>query len=608
MTTTELLAYVLAVAIPVFYIYIIFTLDFFGTTKRSIILFSALWGAIGAFGLAYIVNSQMATIMGWALVTGLTAPSVEEILKASFLAYYVQRPAFRYVVDGAVYGFSVGIGFAAIENISYISNDVSGGTLSLAVSRVLSTALMHAVASGIVGLSLGALRRVRTRTRQVLNYAGILVAMVIHIVFNNLVQVLEGPLLLLVAIGFGIGGGVLLAFLINQQLEDEKERFQETLGLHVGVSEGERMAVQSMATARMESVFKLMEEDFGPEKVELIRRLLATQANIGILQNNLKSPSGERLRKAWEEEIAELQEDVKQMRKKLDYFVAQYIDRVFPAEDNQLLQEELGRLDPSLVHTFDMFMRLSDLSRSYTPEQLEEMADQLAQIDIFKNVPTGYLENLSRAIKYRTFEDGEMLFDQGTIGDTMYLVKAGEIEIILVQVDKTERSLKFLGPGKVVGEFAVLDGETRSARAKAKGQLTVGILQRQAFLRFIQSRPQVIMAMLQVLAEKARYTTKSVEESIKFAQYIANGEYHTLQMMAAERLDAENAAMHQKIDPTKPLGTIEIKTMFMGETETVEMNEKTADKLCQAFAKAAMAIDVQERQLKRQLIRPATES
>ena len=533
----------------------------------------------------------------------LTAPILEEILKAAILFVFIWNPRFRYVVDGAIYGFAVGIGFASMENLSYVYYDISDGAISLAISRVLSTALMHATASGVVGLSLGSLRRVHSQWRRALNIAGIFVAMFIHMSFNNLVSEegtlwgdpleLDGHIILLIAIGLGIGGGVLIAFLINQELKDEKESFEKALGLHVGVSTGERQAVQNVGSEAMEGIFKQMEEDFGDGKVLLIRRLLATQANIGILQNNLESPATDRLRKAWETEIEELKEEVKQLRQQLGMYVNSFLNNVFPENHNPLWQQELGNYDPTMVHTFDTFMRVSELAASFTPEELAEMAERLKEIEIFKDVTPANLESLSRAIETKTFSAGTMIFDQGAEGDAMYLVKEGKIDIILVQSDGTEKHLKYLGEGKVVGEFSVLDGDTRSARARAEGELTVGVLQRQTFLMFIQSRPHVILAMLKYLASKARYTTLSVEESIKYAQHIADGEYERLKAMAAATKTIK------AISPDATPEELEEEMALLGDDgEPTDINADTADIICRTFAKVAESIQEQEKELR----------
>ena len=154
------------------------------------------------------------------MVVSLTAPLVEEILKALVLLYFTRQPSFHYFVDGAVYGFGVGIGFAMIENLAYVSATPS---LALAITRVLSTSLMHAMASGIVGLSLGRLRRTRMRCCPLL--IGIGGAVALHILYNNIVNMLTGPALLIAAVTIGVGGAGVIALQIVHALRQEKEQF-----------------------------------------------------------------------------------------------------------------------------------------------------------------------------------------------------------------------------------------------------------------------------------------------------------------------------------------------------------------------------------------------
>jgi len=254
---------------------------------------------------------------------------------------------------------------------------------------------------------------------------------------------------------------------------------------------------------------------------------LAIQANIGILRNNLQGPASERLRRAWEEEIAAYQAEMEEVRRQLGRSVLLFVQRVFPANDPSLqdvLNEELSRFDPTFVHRFDMFMRISGLAETFTPEQLSAMAERLSQIDIFRDVSLANLENLSRAIKVQEFEDGAVLFNAGDEGNAMYLVEEGQIAIY-VPSNGSEKLLRIFEPGSVVGEFSLLDGRPRSARAQAVGPLRTLMLERQVFTMFIQSRPQVVLAMLRYLADKVRYTTRSVEAAVEWMTRISRGEY-----------------------------------------------------------------------------------
>lgn len=548
MTVTSIIAYVIALAIPVFAIYLIMALDLFKTARLYTLMLCVLWGAVGAFGLAYLINKgvlEQLMLTGASrsesmqLVVRLTAPIIEEVLKALILVFLIRRPSFRYFVDGAIYGFGVGIGFAVVENFFYLSG--SNATLALAASRVLSTSLMHAMASAIVGISLGRLRRSDAR---LLPIVGILVAITVHIVYNNIVNALEGPVLLLVAISIGVGGAGLIGLQINQGLNAEKKRFTQTFVKKMDVSEGEVKSIQRMGGSGIEEMMSQLQASVGDENIALIRRMLVTQANIGILQNNLSSGNvSERLRVAWEAEIAERRAEFQQIRKELGRSVMQYMNSMFPSDDPAMsnwLQEEMSQSDPTMVHTFDIFMKTSGLAETFTSEQLEALADSLNQIEIFKNVSMADLENLGRAIKVIDFKPGEMLFDQGDEGDAMYMVEEGGITIYAIDRQGREKVIRTFGPGSVVGDFAVLDGQPRSARARSSGTLKALVLQRHMFKMFIQSRPQVILAVMKVLADKARFTTNTVEDSIRNLSNITQGNYsEVVQLVDAQPQPSE---------------------------------------------------------------------
>lgn len=542
MNAASLIAYGIAIAIPILAIYLIYALDLFGTGKIGTVAICMAWGATFAFGLAYLINTgavnilisngQMSRSAAIDLIITRIAPVVEEILKSLILVYFIRSPRFRYFVDGAVYGFGVGIGFSVVENLFYLAN--ANADLTLAISRVLSTSLMHATASAMVGISLGQLRRSDNAGKIAWRIAGMVAAVGIHIAYNSFVNRddLTGTILLLTAIGLGIGGSIIIGVLINIGIAEEKRSFSETLTIDIDVSEGERKAIQRLGGSTLDQKLSEFGQAFGDENVALIRRLLVKQANIGILQNNLSSANvSARLRRAWEQEIEELQGEVAQIRKQLGIYVSAYLQTIFPTDDEALwntINEEVATNDPTLVHTFDMFMRVSQMAETFTPEQLVAMAERLQKISFFKYISLADLENLSRAISVVRFKPGQMLFDKGDDGDAMYMIEEGQINIFTLDQNGSEKYLRTFYPGDVVGDFAVLDGQPRSARARAVGSLTTLALTRQAFMMFIQSRPQVILAVLHVLAEKARFTTSSVEKSISAASNIAQGNYDQL--------------------------------------------------------------------------------
>ena len=68
---------------------------------------------------------------------------------------------------------------------------------------------------------------------------------------------------------------------------------------------------------------------------------------------------------------------------------------------------------------------------------------------------------------------GETLFDQGTMGDSIYVVTEGEVELIRELADGGEETLKIAGPGDYFGEFGPLFALPRAATARARTSATL---------------------------------------------------------------------------------------------------------------------------------------
>jgi putative ABC transport system ATP-binding protein len=62
---------------------------------------------------------------------------------------------------------------------------------------------------------------------------------------------------------------------------------------------------------------------------------------------------------------------------------------------------------------------------------------------------------------------GDVLFEQGSRGDLVYVVEDGQIEIVRSRDDGTEESVAFVEPGAYFGELAPMFGLQRSATARA---------------------------------------------------------------------------------------------------------------------------------------------
>ncbi|GAB3041176.1 PrsW family intramembrane metalloprotease [Natronobiforma cellulositropha] len=153
--------------------------------------FAAVVNAVGAFYL------QPIAVVGPLLFFYLIVGPIEEAVKllaVRVLAY--RSDSFDAVVDGAVYGAVAGLGFAAIENASYITGylaDVGAGTglVTAATGITAVRALVgpgHVIFSAIAGYYLG-LAKFNPEYAGPLVVKGLLVASIFHATYNATVGV-----------------------------------------------------------------------------------------------------------------------------------------------------------------------------------------------------------------------------------------------------------------------------------------------------------------------------------------------------------------------------------------------------------------------------------
>jgi RsiW-degrading membrane proteinase PrsW (M82 family) len=149
-------------------------------------LFIALGAGCCAAAVAYPLNAHLLGSSGIGLIafTRYVAPFVEESLKAAFLVYLLATRKTGFLVDTAIQGFAIGAGFALVENISYVAT-LGSQSAMLWLVRGFGTAMMHGAATSIAGIVAKVMtdRAGKASTGTLL--PGILIAIVLHSVFNH---------------------------------------------------------------------------------------------------------------------------------------------------------------------------------------------------------------------------------------------------------------------------------------------------------------------------------------------------------------------------------------------------------------------------------------
>ncbi len=103
----------------------------------------------------------------------------------------------------------------------------------------------------------------------------------------------------------------------------------------------------------------------------------------------------------------------------------------------------------------------------------------------------------------KTYSDGELIIRQGEIGECMYVIQSGKVEVFKVQ-GNSEMHLGTIGEGDFFGEMALLDRDVRSASVRAAGEARVLKVDKRTFMRQVHADPTIALRIVQKMSQRIR--------------------------------------------------------------------------------------------------------
>lgn len=101
----------------------------------------------------------------------------------------------------------------------------------------------------------------------------------------------------------------------------------------------------------------------------------------------------------------------------------------------------------------------------------------------------------------KIFQPGEVIFQEGEPGDSMFVIQEGQVEIFLER-NGQEVPLKLLREGDFLGEMALFNGGARSVNARSKETSRLLTVDRKNFLRRIKDDPTIAFHLVQMLTRR----------------------------------------------------------------------------------------------------------
>ena len=127
----------------------------------------------------------------------------------------------------------------------------------------------------------------------------------------------------------------------------------------------------------------------------------------------------------------------------------------------------------------------------------------------------GELQTLADFSNVRRFPGGTFLFHEGDPGNEMYVVLEGQVMISKFIPGGGEEALAILGRGDFFGEMALIDGEPRSADAKAfRGPVTVVAFDEQTLKEVQSVDPRASIDFIRLLCHLMCKRLREIDEKV----------------------------------------------------------------------------------------------
>lgn len=109
----------------------------------------------------------------------------------------------------------------------------------------------------------------------------------------------------------------------------------------------------------------------------------------------------------------------------------------------------------------------------------------------------------------RRYRDGEIIIKQGDVGDCLYVIQSGKVELIYDN-GQGEVRIAELGSNEFFGEMGLFERDVRSCTVRACGEAKILTIDRRNFYKTIHKDPTLAYTLLQKMSYRIREINKKL--------------------------------------------------------------------------------------------------
>lgn len=110
----------------------------------------------------------------------------------------------------------------------------------------------------------------------------------------------------------------------------------------------------------------------------------------------------------------------------------------------------------------------------------------------------------------KIYHNGELIICEGEVGNCMYVIQEGQVEVLIKREDDREVRLGVRKEGEFIGEMAIFDRDVRSASVRALGEARVLTVDKKNFMRRVHEDPSLAFRLVETMSHRIRELSEEV--------------------------------------------------------------------------------------------------
>jgi len=136
--------------------------------------------------------------------------------------------------------------------------------------------------------------------------------------------------------------------------------------------------------------------------------------------------------------------------------------------------------------------------------------DVLRRVPLFNDLADAELARFAEVLREREYPKNSVFLFEDDPGDALYVVRAGQVKVVLIGEDGREVILSVLTDGDFFGEMSLIDDEPRSAHVIAMKDSQLLVLRREDFQAQLEVQPKIALKLLRVLVQRLRRADEKI--------------------------------------------------------------------------------------------------